>query len=954
MVLCAWAALGLGCAQRPPQGPTIASLHDRPATLDADSPAVQDARKQAITAYRRVTRNPGLARITPAQDGSVSGAQSPDAGDDRYIAPEALRRLADLQIAREAERLDRAEPQAGYATQAPDAKATYQASIALYEQVLRSYPGYQINDQVLYQLAMGYEHIGEPAQALKMLDRLVSEHPRSAYYAEAQFRRGEILFVAKDYRRAEQAYRTVVKVGERTPYARHGLYKLGWSLFKQGDYEGALGAFTGLLDEQLAGKAREADLAALGRAQRELVDDTLRVVSLCFSYLSGADAVREYYSARGGRPYEALIYDRLGAMYARHERYTDAAETFAAFVSLYPDHDEAPRFQDQVIQAYRAGRFSAFVLQAKRDYVQRFGLGSPYWQHHEQAHYPQVLASLKTNLADLARHHHALAQQTKKGADYAQAIDWYRRYLGSFPDDPKAGEMHFLLAELLYETHRDLEAATEYERAAYGRPAYARAPEAGYAALIAYQRRLDGIKRGERKAVKTRAIASALRFADRFADDARAPKVLTRASEDLYALGETARARETAQRVVQRYPALDRALRRTALTVWGHAAFDDKDYAGAESAYRRALALVGQDPARRQPMEQRLAAAIYQQGRAAEQAGDPKAAVAHYLRVGQVLPEAAIRATAQYDAAALLIKTQDWGRAARVLERFRASHPKHELLPQVIRKLAVVYERDGHGAKAAAEYGRIARDAAQPELAREALWHAAELYAKARLETRAIETYKTYIARFARPVEPAVEARHRLAEIYRARGEIRKRGYWLKEIIKADRKAGKGRTERTRYLAAHAALDLARPLHESYRAARLVIPLKKNLKRKKRAMQHLLDAYTQAAGYGVESVATQATYRIASVYQDFARALMDSERPKGLSGEELEQYEILLEEQSFPFEEKAIEVHRVNLERLSQGVWDPWVAKSIASLAELVPVRYARVEKGEAYVESIQ
>jgi hypothetical protein len=203
-------------------------------------------------------------------------------------------------------------------------------------------------------------------------------------------------------------------------------------------------------------------------------------------------------------------------------------------------------------------------------------------------------------------------------------------------------------------------------------------------------------------------------------------------------------------------------------------------------------------------------------------------------------------------------------------------------------------------------------------------------------------------------VEPAIEARHRVAEIYRARGEARKRGYWLKEIVKADQKAGKGRSERTRYLAAHAALTLAEPLYQSYRSARLVAPLKKSLKQKKRAMERLLDAYAKAADYGVESVATQSTYRIASVYQDFGRALMDSERPRGLAGEEREQYEILLEEQSFPFEEKAIEVHRVNLDRLSQGVYDEWVAKSIASLAELVPVRYARAEKGEAYVESIQ
>ena len=42
---------------------------------------------------------------------------------------------------------------------------------------------------------------------------------------------------------------------------------------------------------------------------------------------------------------------------------------------------------------------------------------------------------------------------------------------------------------------------------------------------------------------------------------------------------------------------------------------------------------------------------------------------------------------------------------------------------------------------------------------------------------------------------------------------------------------------------------------------------------------------------------------------------MASERPKKLSKAELEQYNVLLEEQAFPFEEKAAELHEVNAHR---------------------------------------
>jgi Flp pilus assembly protein TadD len=52
----------------------------------------------------------------------------------------------------------------------------------------------------------------------------------------------------------------------------------------------------------------------------------------------------------------------------------------------------------------------------------------------------------------------------------------------------------------------------------------------------------------------------------------------------------------------------------------------------------------------------------------------------------------------------------------------------------------------------------------------------------------------------------------------------------------------------------------------------------------------------------------------------------------------------LLEEQAFPFEEKAIGIHEKNASRAAGGVYDDWVRKSYAALAELKPGRYARIE----------
>jgi hypothetical protein len=80
---------------------------------------------------------------------------------------------------------------------------------------------------------------------------------------------------------------------------------------------------------------------------------------------------------------------------------------------------------------------------------------------------------------------------------------------------------------------------------------------------------------------------------------------------------------------------------------------------------------------------------------------------------------------------------------------------------------------------------------------------------------------------------------------------------------------------------------------------------------------------------------------------------MKSERPKGLSAEELEQYEILLEEQAYPFEEKAITLFESNIEGVTNGIYDEWVRKSFEALAKLIPGRYAKKEKREGWIDAI-
>jgi len=860
--------------------------------------------------------------------------------------PAALRRAADLEL-EEAERL----------LSAGSALATQYCTQAIehYRALLRDYPAQPGNDGALYQLARALEQKGDEDAALATLADLTTRFPDSPHVAEADFRRGETLFSRGDLRAAGEAYRSVLARGPDSIFYEQALYKQGWSAFRLSHYEDGLSAFFTLLDRKLDTRAEGSDpLAQLARAERELVDDSLRAVSISFSYLGGVDAVGEYLDARPVR-YEDVVYERLGDLYLSQERYNDAAQTYRAFVARQPAHARAPFLQLAVIDTYGKAGFPDQVLAAKVQFVEEYALTGPYWATRTPVDAPEVAAQLKLHLTELAQYHHARAQAAHDPADYEQAIRWYRAWLESFPQEPEAADTRFLLAEILFERERYDEAGAEYERVAYDYGAHPRAAESGYAALLAYARHEERLPEADRAPWHRRTIDASLRFASGFPAHPQATVVLTRATQELFDLGEAEAAIAAAERLVAwtPVPALDQL--QTGWIVLGHSHFDRAEYAQAEVAYGEALTLLDPQESLAREIRDKRAAAVYEQGTQAAAAGDLNGAVAHYLRVAQVAPDSPIRANADYDAAAALLEQKEWAQATNVLEQFRAAHPGHELQGEVTRKLAAAYLESGRSQEAARELDRIARDPAAPaDVRRDASWQAATLYEKAEDAAGAIGAYEYYVATFPADLDSVIDARERLAKLHAQRGELVEQRRELQAVVDADAAAGAGRSERSRSAAATASLALADADLEPFEAMRLVIPLDQSLTRKKEGMQRLLDAYGRAAAYGITGVTTAATYRIAELYAGLGASLMESDRPAELSADELEQYELLLEEQAFPFEEKAVEVHEANARRAVEGVYDQWVQASYARLAELVPARYAKNERSEAFVSAME
>src|SRR5690349_21538847 len=153
--LCAGVALDVAAAPKQKEK-TIAELAAKPVVVQPDA-KVDASAARAMENYKRFLE---LQKTDP------------------QLRAEALRRLGDLNMeAGEGERM---------AGEASTIDAQGAEAIKLYTSLLKSYPDYPRNDQVLYQLARAYETTGQPEKALTTLDEILHKYPRTPQMDEVQ------------------------------------------------------------------------------------------------------------------------------------------------------------------------------------------------------------------------------------------------------------------------------------------------------------------------------------------------------------------------------------------------------------------------------------------------------------------------------------------------------------------------------------------------------------------------------------------------------------------------------------------------------------------------------------------------------------------------------------------------------------------------------------------------
>lgn len=889
--------------------------------------------------------------------------------DDPEKQLKVLHRLADLKL------------QKGELLMAEHAKDELDIAISAYLGLLEKYPQRTKNDEVLYQLAKTYELKGEAEKHLTTLTRLVTEYPETRYLAEVQFRRGEILFAWSEYALAQEAFDAVSKTKNET-FLSNAYYMLGWSMFKQNDYDDALLMFSKVLDRIFSQHSDViiSDLTHVEAHQATLVNDLLRVMGLSFSYLDGAQSLAVLFDRIGARHYEVMIYAHYSRLLIEKELFTNAIDVYRAYIHRHPMNLWAARFHIHIIDTLDKANFRASIYDEKVRFVQSFGLNTKFWHYHQgnPTEIPAYAVSdhlafsrqyLEIFLIELADISYIKGQQAEKkrikGAKvpsqamtkhFAQSGRYNQQFIDTFPDHSLVAKRLFLLAESEFKLQHWLNAIRAFERAGYQYPDFSDASEAAYAVVLAYTKlsqtwaELSPEHLAEWQHAEQ---VNRLRFVAFHAKDARAVDVLFVALRYQFLHKHYVFALNNADKLIhwvteQGTPRASKFQRQESYLIKAHSLYALMRYQEAENAYQHALLNLNKQDERRLALVENLAASVYKQAEILLNDDKKDEAIQQLLRVGLVAPRSTLRQNASYDAANYLLELKKWPEAIGVLTDFRTRYPQHALIDSLPAKLALAYRETEQWSFAADELKRMAALANTAQEKQDISFIVAELYDKADNLSNAIRSYRYYANTYPAPADVYMEAANRLAELYVETNVPLKRRFWLAKQMKKVDALGDKADDRMRYLAARASSVLANDAYIQYRAINLSLPLDKSLTRKTKALENALAAYQKTASYGISEFSTEAGFRMAGLYSHLSQALMASDRPDNLNELELEQYDILLEEQVYPFEDSAIDIHEQNASRAWDGLYDKWVKKSFSELRALLPGRYA---KDEAPVE---
>ena len=872
-----------------------------------------------------------------------------------------------------------------------------QAEVILdtYQRIVDSGETYQRMDELLYQTAKATAFTGDVLESIKRLELLVGLYPDSPLVEEALLRLAENYFDLAEFNRAEDFYRQLLNKTKAPRLRAYTEYKLAWAHYRLKREGDALASLSGLF-EQYPGVYNSlftTDLEIIPfrpnayrgfdlPPHKSLLSDGMRLLAILNENGDRIANIKATAQSLGGPGREALVLRALVDQLGAKQRYFDAARLIESYAAEATLNKELFNYSLRAVQLYVEGGHTIESWKAKANLVERFGIRSEFWKRANATTQNAIRDDLVTAVGELAhlnfvRIQEAEVRDQRIVQQAKQAASYYLQLAALKPNTVDSYEAMYLAAQALEAAGQGTKAGNLYATTAYSEIAHQYQAKAAYAAFYLSG---DRSKTAEGEAVQwtARQFELAEKYLSGFPTHEAAATTALVASNAYLAEGKV----QSAVTVLEHYSAYTAASALQRLTAAnqlavlyynrgeGYLAFQQ-----TEQQYQIALNLANnlvdaplqensvdsENTARMALPDSKLNTITVQnllidirngivnsRFKQAELAATPELKIGHYASIFEDYPQHTLAADAAFNAASISGQNQLWQQSAGMHQVFLEAYPDHELATTSRQQLIVALENLNRTQEAADELMAQAKSLLGSDniLSANSAYTAASYYAENQFFLLAKESYDWLLENHAQRYDLGVEALAFMVD----QSEPNSDGmYSASERLIAYVEEHKLDDTRSSTLAAVNALRLASIHKEAFNSLAITQPFKASLRSKTAALDRCTKAYKRVVQFGIAEYTNAARFEMGDIYQELAHAIMDSERPAGLSPLEQEQYAILLEEQAIPIEEEAIALHEQNVKTRVGVQADEWVSASYKALARLNPSLYARPMIGPSH-----
>ena len=861
-----------------------------------------------------------------------------------------------------------------------------QAEVILdtYQRIVDSGESYQRMDELLYQTAKATAFTGDILESIRKLELLVGLYPKSPLAEEALFRLAENYFDLAEFRQAKDYYQRLIKQAQAPRLKAFSQYKLAWVNYRLENESESLALLADLFDAYpgVYGALMNTNLNDIPfkpntyrgfdlQPESGLLPDGVRLLAILSTKGDRIANIRTSAEALGGSSRELLVLRALVDQLIAKKRHFDAARLIEGYASESVLSRELFSYSLRSINLYAEGGHTIESWKAKSNLVERFGIRSDFWRTASSEIQQNIRDDLTVVTGELAhlnfiRMQEATVKDQRTVRDATQAASYYLQLAALNPNSLQAYESMYLAAQAL-EVAGQMDKARElYVAAAYAPLDHPYQAKAAYAAFY-----LASVENGftgevavsdDQEQWSENQFELAQRYLTKFPSHEAAASTALAAANAYLASGRDA----DALAIHESFDVFTEATSEQVLTnaialaaMYYNAAQSYEAYQKAERQYLSALALTQQKAGESGSVKTQTDLApgviariedgiVNSRFNMAERAESPDLRIQHYASIFEDYPQHSLAVDSAFNAASVSIQNSLWDQGAAMHQVFLDVYPSHELVSVSRQQLIVALEALGRTQEAADVLMVQAEKFAGVDdtLSANSAYTAAGYYASNEFPVLAAQSYQWLLEAHPKRTELGVEALAYLAETVSENEATRLEAAesLVAYVEKHDLEDGRSAT-----LAAVYALEIASAQRDRFNKLKITQPFKASLTKKTAALDLCTKAYKRVVKFGVSEYTNAARFEMADIYQSLAHAIMDSERPNGLTPLEQEQYTILLEEQAIPIEEEAIALHEQNIKARGVGRADEWIVASYSALARLNPSLYERPIVGPSH-----